>query len=93
MSLEQRRIRANEARQLLENTMLKNAFSAVDNYLNEQALTCSPDDAVKAQRIVISKQLLQAVKREITRVIDDGDVAEIQMSELEQRRGLRKFLR
>lgn len=73
--------------------MLKEAFAAVDDYLNQSALTCSPDDPTKAQRIVISKQLLAAVKREITRKIEDGEVAEIQLNELDTRRGLRRFIR
>lgn len=93
MTPEQRRIYGAEAKQLLDNKHFKDAFTAVDDYLNAQALACSPDDATKAQRIVISKQLLQAVKREIVRKIEDGEVAEVQMQEIEQRRGLRKFLR
>lgn len=90
---EQTRIHAAEARQLLENKHLKEAFSAVDQHLNDAALSCNPDDKEKAQRIIISKQLLQAVKREIVRKIEDGDVAEIQMAEIERRKGLRIFQR
>jgi hypothetical protein len=93
MTPEQRKIHGAEAKQLLDNKHFKEAFEAVDDYLNAAALACSPDDAAKAQRIVISKQLLQAVKREIVRKIEDGEVAEVQISEIEQRRGLRKFLR
>lgn len=93
MNHEERRISGAEARQLLENKHLKEAFAAVDEYLNSQALACSPDDATKAQRIVISKQLLAAIKREIERKVQDGDVAEIQIQEIEQRRGLRRFIR
>ena len=66
--------------------MFKEAFQAVDEYLNQAALTCSPDDAEKARRIVISKQLLSAVKREIQRKVEDGDIAQIQMQELETRK-------
>lgn len=93
MTPEQRRIAGAEAAQLLENKHLKAAFAAVDEYLNGQALTCSPDDAEKARRIINCKQLLAAIKREITRKIEDGEVADIQIHELETRRGLRKFLR
>lgn len=93
MTPEQRRIKGNEARQLLENPMLKEAFAALDDYLNSAALSCNPDDAEKARRIVISKQLLAAVKREITRQIEDGVIADVQINELEQRRGLRRFMR
>lgn len=85
---ESRRIRGNDARQLLDNQLLKDAFAAVGEYVDNQALSCPPDDAARAQRIVISKQLLAAIKREMVRVIEDGDIAEVQIHELEQKRGL-----
>ena len=90
---EHRRIRGNDARQLLDNSLLKEAFAAVDKYIDEQALSCPPDDATRAQRIVISKQLLAAIRREIVRVVEDGDVAEVQIDMLEKARGLRRFVR
>jgi hypothetical protein len=93
VSPEERRFRGQDAKQLLDNKLFKEAFAAVDEYLNQAALSCSPDDATKAQRIVISKQLLQAVKREVVRQVEDGVVADVQINELEQRRGLRKFIR
>lgn len=93
MTPDQRRIKGEEARQLLEHPMLRDAFAAVDDYLNQAALSCQPDDAGKAQRIVISKQLLQAIRREIARKVDDGEIAKVQMRELEQQRGIRRFIR
>lgn len=93
MSPETRKFRAADARQLLENAMFKEAFEAVDEYLNAAALACNPDDAEKARRIVISKQILAAVKREIARVVEDGAVAEIQIQEIEKQRKLRLFRR
>lgn len=90
---EHRRIRGNDARQLLDNQLLKEAFAAVGQYVDDQALSCPPDDAARAQRIVISKQLLAAIKRELVRVIEDGDVAEVQIEEIEKRRGLLSRIR
>lgn len=90
---ESRRIRGNDARHLLDNQLLKEAFAAVGEYVDNQALSCPPDDAARAQRIVISKQLLAAIRREIVRVVEDGEVAEVQISELEKARGLRRFIR
>ena len=90
---EARKIRGREAKQLLENPLLKDAFAAVDKYVDDQAMVCPPDDAVRAQRIIITKQILQAVKREIMRKVEDGEVAEIQIAEIEKRRGLRIFRR
>jgi hypothetical protein len=70
---------ANEARQILDNTHFKQAFAAVGDMLEAQALACDPDNKDKAARIVIGKQLLQAIRREIIRKMDDGYMAEVQM--------------
>lgn len=86
MTPQERQFRATDAKQLLENKLFVEAFDAVENHLDMAALTCDPDNKDKAQRIVISKQLLAAVKREITRIVNDGTMAEVQIAELEQRK-------
>lgn len=86
MTPQERTFRATDAKQLLENKLFVEAFDAVQNHLNMAALTCDPDNKDKAQRIVISQQLLAAVKREITRIVNDGAMAEVQIAELEQKR-------
>jgi len=93
MTPQDRTIRATDARQLLENPLFVEAWDAVEKHLNMQALTCDSDNAQKALRIVISQQLLAAVKREITRIVNDGVVAEVQLSELEQRKKFALFRR
>jgi hypothetical protein len=93
MSPESKRIRGEDARALLENKLLKGAFSAVDEFLNNAALSCAPDDKDKAQRIILSKQLLAAIQREIRRAVEDGEIAKVQLAEIEQRKGLKKFFR
>lgn len=93
MSLEDRTIRAADAKQLLEHPMFVEAWAAVEKHLNMQALTCDSDNAQKALRIVISQQLLAGVKREIQRIVNDGVVAEVQLSELEQKRRFSVFKR
>lgn len=93
MSLEDRTIRAADAKQLLEHPMFVEAWDAVEKHLNMQALTCDSDNAQKALRIVISQQLLAGVKREIQRIVNDGVVAEVQLSELEQKRRFSVFKR
>lgn len=86
MTPQERTFRATDAKQLLENKLFVDAFEAVAGHLNSAALTCDPDNAEKARRIVISQQLLAAVKREITRVVNDGEMAQVQIAELEQRK-------
>ena len=93
MTPEDRTIRAADAKQLLEHPMFVEAWDAVEKHLNMQALTCDSDNAQKALRIVISQQLLAGVKREIQRIVNDGVVAEVQLSELEQKRRFSVFKR
>ena len=93
MTPEKRRILGADARQLLENPLLKEAFSKVGDYIEQQALSCAPDDTARAQRIVISKQLLAAIRRELVRVVEDGEVAVIQIDAIDKARGLRRFMR
>jgi hypothetical protein len=92
-TLEDRVFRATDAKQLLGNKLFQEAFSAVANHLNMAALSCDPDNATKAQRIIVSQQLLAAVKREITRVVEDGTLAEIQIAELERKSRLERIFR
>ena len=86
MTPDDRRIKATAARQLLENEMFVGAWAAMEKYLHLQMLSCDSDNAAKALRIVISQQLLAGVKREISRIVQDGLVAEVQLSELEEKR-------
>lgn len=93
MTPEARKFAAEDAKHLLDNKLFKAAFAGVSEYLEAQALGCNPDDAAKAQRIVIAKQILAGIKREIERVVEDGVVAEIQLNEIEQKKKLFKFYR
>lgn len=90
---EQRRIIGAEAQQLLDNKHFQEAFEAVESYLVENAKTCDPDNKDKSQRIVISMQLLEAVKREIVRKVEDGEVAKVEIEELERRNRPLRFVR
>lgn len=85
-SIEARKFRAQDAQQLLENPLFVEAFQALENALSSAAMSCEPDNKDKAQRIVISHQLLAGIKREITRIVQDGNIADVQLSEIEQKR-------
>ena len=93
MSPENRRTVGEEAKQALDNKHWKEAFHAVDLYLDQVALGCDPDNKDKAQRVILSKQLLQAIKQELIRKIEDGEMAKIEISHLEQREWLKVFRR
>ena len=93
MSLESAKWKAEDAKRLLEDPMLQDAFKAVASYLDDRALGCDPDNKEMAQRIVLSKQLLAAIRREIYRHIESGQVASIRIAELEKKKPFSVFRR
>lgn len=93
MSLEQDIIRGADAQALLENPVLKQAFERVEQYVDDQAYSCDPNDKERAAHIITAKQLVRAVQREIMRVVEDGEVAKIQIAEIEKRSRMRVFMR
>jgi hypothetical protein len=92
-SPEQRRIIGAEAQQLLDNRHFREAFDAVEVHLTNVAKHSDPDNKDMAQRVILSMQLLEAVKREIIRKVEDGEMAKIEMAELEKRNRPLRFVR
>lgn len=90
---DQRRVRANEARQVLENRHFVAAWDALNAAIEAQAIACDPDNKDKAARITLSKQLLHALRREFTRKLEDGYVAEVELDEISRRRANLRFMR
>lgn len=64
----------------------KDAINALELSLDAQILGCDPDNKEKASRLIISKQLLNGIVREISRFVEDGQVEAFQLHELEQRK-------
>ncbi len=93
MSPEQRRVIGQEAKQLLENKHFREAFDAVESYLVEKAKACDPTKPGHAENVVISMQLMEALKREIVRKIEDGEMAQIELTELERKKMPIRFYR
>lgn len=85
-------IDAEEIKQLLGNKHLKAAFAAVADYLEQEAIACDPDHKDRAQRIILCKQVLWKIKRELERKVEEGDMARIRIEEAEKPR-MRLFKR
>jgi hypothetical protein len=85
---DQRRIAANEARQVMDNRHFKTAWESLNAALEAQILGCdtnTDEGQRKAARIVASKQLLHGLRREFMRKLDDGYMAEAELDEIERR--------
>jgi hypothetical protein len=89
-TLDQRRLKANEARQVLENRHFRSAWDALNVALEARGLSCdvySDEGQRQAARILASKQLLHGLRREFERKLDDGYMAEVEIAEIERKRG------
>jgi hypothetical protein len=93
---EQRRVIGNEARQSLEDKHWKQAFEAVEAHLIEKGKSCDVDakhGPEKSARILTSLQLLEALKRELHRKVQDGEFAQIELNEIERKTKPLRFIR
>lgn len=92
-SPDQRRILGNEASQVLENRHFREAWDALSQHIDAGIRACDADDKDRAQRLVISKQLLYGLRREFIRKMEDGYMASVEISEVERRRRVPRFER
>ena len=93
---DQRRIRANEARQVLENRHFIAAWDALNATIEAKALSCdtlTDEGKRQAAGIVSAKQLLHGLRREFERKLDDGYMAEAELDEIARRRQRLRFQR
>ena len=90
---DQRRIISREAQQVLENRHFVAAWDALAHYVDQQALSCSPDEKDKALRIIMSRQLLDGFRREFVRKVEDGIMAEAEIAQVERNRKVARFVR
>lgn len=86
-------INATEARQLLDNKHFKEAFQGVADYLEMQGLACDSNDEKRAHNVILCKQILWKIKREIERKVEEGDIARIRIEEAEKRSKFAVFRR
>lgn len=93
LSPQERAVIGEEARQLLENKHYRAAWSALDDYITAQEESCDPDNAEKARRLIVTRQLLRALHREFDRKVQDGEVAKVEMDEVERARRPIRFMR
>lgn len=77
-------LRAQDARAVLDSPVFKEAFNKVSEYIESQAVSCDPDNLQMAQRVVLSKQILAHVKRELVKIINDGSLS-VKIHHLEQK--------
>ena len=75
---------ASDSISLTNNPAFKAAIGKMETYLEAKALSADPDNKDACSRIVISKQILKGIVRELERLVADGEV--IQLKELDRRK-------
>jgi hypothetical protein len=82
MTLEQQVRRGEQARRLLEDPLLQEAFASVEATLRE-TWGATPDDAtLERERLWLMLKLLARVRAHMTDVVQTGRLADTQLSEL-----------
>lgn len=79
--LQQERIRGADARNLLDNPLLKEAFKAAEDSILEQMDDVSMRDTDMHTRLILARKVLNSVKRYIERVVETGQLADLQVNE------------
>lgn len=77
--------RANDARNLLDNPIHKEAVQAVRDYVENRALKIDPNNAEAAKTAILAKQIAHRYISEIERIIEDGRVEEVRIEQLEKK--------
>jgi hypothetical protein len=82
MTLEQESRRGEQARRLLEDPLLQEAFSAVEATLHVTWSTTSDDAADERERLWLMLKLLRRVRGRLAEVLETGRLADTQLAEL-----------
>lgn len=83
MTLQDERIQGAEAKEFLNSRTYKKIMQALKNNVDSQSLIANPDNKEHCQRIIIARQILAGIEREIESIIQYGEVAEIEIKEIE----------
>ena len=77
--MEDKIIKGNDAQHLLDNKILKEAFSQIKDHLEDKALSVLTTDVKQCQDVVRAKQILASVERAIYSFIQDGKFEKAQL--------------
>ena len=95
MELKAQTYRAEDAKAVLNNPAWKMAWEALNAHMDQKLSLCDTVNREKAADVVRCKQLLSAIEREFHRIIESGQVAEMQILEEEKKKSFlhRVFVR
>ena len=72
-TVEERVIKANAARSVLEDPVIQEAFDNLEDLYNEAWVNSNIEDSISRERIFLSLRALSDLKRELESMINSGD--------------------
>lgn len=93
MNVEQERIRGEEAKQLLSNPILKDAWTSVEQQILDQMKQVKPSDERMHTRLIDAYKILHTVRGHIERRIQTGKLAEFEIEQSKWKQRLKRFTR
>jgi hypothetical protein len=85
MTLDQEIRRGEEAKRLMEDTILKDAFQQIQDGLIESMKRCPMGDTKTQHELVLTLQLFERLKSAIHETMETGQLARLQKETLAQR--------
>lgn len=82
-----------KAKHIMSDFAAIGVFDRMREYLDKQELGCDPDNKEKAQRIIISRQLLAGIEREIQKIVNNGKTAKISLEQIRKSSTVREKVR
>lgn len=73
--------RADFARQILDNPLFVDAFSALQGDLEKQRQAVKLTDTDAHTKLIMAEQVMAQFRRVLTRAIEDGEVAEFRLKQ------------
>ncbi len=93
MTLEQESRRGEQARRLIEDPLLQDAFATVEAVLHDTWSTTADDATGERERIWLMLKLLRRVRACLSEVLETGRLADTQLAEMTNGRPLGATIR
>ena len=72
-TVEERILKANAARSVLEDPVIQEAFENLEEHYNEKWVNSEVDDSITRERVFLSLRALSDLKTELESMINSGD--------------------
>lgn len=84
--LQTERIRGEEAKQLLENKIFREAIEAAEKSVLDQMDQVSMRDTEMHTRLILARRTVQAIRKYIEKAVQDGKYAVLELNAREKRK-------